>query len=256
MKKLLVALICFTALPAFAQQFDDLTKDDVENVSKEFGVNFSHTAVAAPETDGLWGVEIGVVGGKAPSPELKDVVEKSGGDGSDFANLYHAGVIARAHFPFDLFFELNILPETEISDVTVSNRSFGLGWNAGGFFSLPLDVALGANRSSSEISFEQTTPVASDIKLETTTTVYWLGVSKTFAFVTPYLKAGTAKLDGDLSATASIFTFTAAQKENVSLSGGYLAGGLNLQFFFLKLGFEASQTIGVKRLSGKLSFDF
>lgn len=256
MKKLLLALICFTALPALAQQFDNLTKDDVENVSKEFGVNFSHTTVAAPETDGVWGIEVGVVAGKAPSPELKDVVQNSGGDGSDFANLYHAGIIARAHFPLDLFVELNILPETEISDVTVSNRSWGLGWNAGGYFGIPLDVALGVNRASSEISFKQTQPVASNIKLETTTTVYWVGVSKTFVFFTPYFKVGTASLDGDLSATASIFTYTASQKEDVSLSGGYLAGGLNLQVFFLKLGFEASQTMGVKRVSGKLSFDF
>ena len=58
MKKSLALLASVLSFSEFAAdpQFADISKKDVENVSKEFGTNFAHTAVAAPETDGLWSV--------------------------------------------------------------------------------------------------------------------------------------------------------------------------------------------------------
>lgn len=252
---LALALITTSAL-ASGPQFNNLSKSDVENIAKEFSANFAHTGVSAPETDGVWGLEVGLVAGKTASPKLEDVVEDSGGDGSDVEALYHAGVMARAHFPFDLFAEINLLPEKEISDITIKNTSFEVGWNAGAFFGLPLDLAVGINVANSEMSFKQTTPVVSETTLESKTRVMWVGVSKTLLFFTPYLKVGTASADADLEATGSILGYTADQEESVTNSGSYLALGANLQFAFLKLGFEASTIMGVKRASGKLSFDF
>lgn len=257
MKYFLSLALAALSINAFANapQFDDLSKSDVENIAREFSANFAHTGVSAPETDGLWGVEVGIIAGKSKSPDLADVIDASGGDGDDFESLYHAGVMARAHFPFDLFAEISLLPEKEISDVKVKNTTFEIGWNAGGFFSLPVDLAVGLNMAKSDISFKQTQPVASDISLESKTTMAWIGVSKTFLFVTPYLKIGTVKSDSDVKATASIFEYTSNQKETVDNSGGYVALGANLQFAFLKLGFEASQIMSVKRASAKISFD-
>ena len=258
MKKFLPFVLAVLSFSAFANgpQFDNLSKSDIENISKEFGANFAHTGVSAPETDGLWGVEVGLAAGKTASPKLADIIDENGGDGSDFESVYHAGLQARVHAPFDIFAEITMLPERDISDVTIKSNSFELGWNAGAFFGLPLDLALGLNRSSSEISFSQTQPVNSDISLENKTTMMWLGVSKTFLFITPYVKFGTAKAESDFASTASIFTYTSDLKESVENSGSYLALGANLQFFFMKLGAEASTIMGVKRVSGKLSFDF
>lgn len=265
MKKSLCALTLCLSFSAFADQpqFNNLSKDDVKDVSKEFGANFAHTSVAAPETDGLWGVEVGVVGGTSKSPNFSDVVEASGGKGDDFKSIYHAGLMARAHFPFDLFAEVTYLPEQEISDVKVNSKSFGVGWNLGGFFSLPFDLAVGADYGNGEVNFHQeqngSTP-ESDITLETKTTVYWAGVSKTFGFFTPYVKVGSSRIEGDLTAkgTASILNYqvSATAKENVALSGGFFSVGANLQFFFVKLGIEGSQIQDTRRVSGKLSFDF
>lgn len=259
MKKFLPLSLMLFATSAFAQdiQFDNLSKSDVENVSREFAATFSHTGVSAPETDGLWGVEVGVIAGQSKSPDLKDVIDASGGKGSDFKNLYHAGVMARAHFPFDIFAELTILPERDFDDVTVSNKSFELGWNAGGFFNLPLDLAVAVNRTNSEISFKQEiSNVDNKIDLETITTMYWIGVSKTFLFVTPYLKIGRAKTDADLKSTVSVLQGSTDTKISSDPSGGYLALGANLQFAFFKLGAEFSQIMDVKRTSAKISFDF
>jgi hypothetical protein len=259
MKKLFVALSLFASMSAQAAslQFSNLSKEDIKDITREFGANFSHTVVAAPETDGAWGVEVGLVAGRTATPDLEKIVERSGGDGSDFENLFHAGLIGRVHLPFEIFAELSLLPEQDFDDVAVKNNSFGLGWNAGGFFGLPVDVAVGFGRANGEISFTQTSPTPSTITLETTTTNYWVGVSKTFVFFTPYLKVGATSIEGDLSATASIFGFTTSTKQHVdSMSGNFLTAGANFQLGFLKLGVEAAQVADVKRVSGKLSFDF
>lgn len=250
-----LVLVSASALAA-GPQFNNLSKSDVEDVSREFSANFSHTGVSAPETDGLWGIEVGVVGGKTASPDLKDVVDASGGDGSDVSSLYHGGAMARAHFPLELFVELTVLPERTISDVTVKNTSYEIGWNAGGFFSLPLDLAVGLNFANSEMSFKQTTPVVSDTSLKSKTRILWVGASKSFWFFTPYVKFGAVSADSDLKATGSILIYSSSQDESVTNTGSYLALGANLQFAFLKLGAEVSQIMGVKRSSAKLSFDF
>lgn len=264
MKKLLfLATLSTLSFSAFSQdiQFENLSKTQVENVAREFSGNFSHTGVSAPETDGLWGVEVGVVGGQSKSPDLADVVDASGGDGKDFEKLYHVGLQVRAHFPFDLFAEVTILPEQEFDPVTVKNTTMEIGWNFGGFFGWPLDVAIGVNRANSEISFTQdpTGSIVSeaDISLESKTTIMWVGVSKTFLFVTPYVKFGKAKADSEVDATADIFGFpgptTSYEVEN---EGNYFAAGANLQFAFLKLGGEISKIMDVSRASAKVSFDF
>lgn len=265
MKKFLVPLAAsLVSLSAFADpQFSDITKKDVENVSKEMGTNFAHTAVAAPETDGAWGIEVGVVGGQTKTPKFADVVDASGGSGKDFKTVYHAAAVARVHLPFDVFAEVGYLPEQKISDVKIKNQSFGVGWNAGGFFNWPLDVAIGYDHSSADIKFHQeqdltTSPVTpqANIKLKTTTDVMWLGVSKSFVFVTPYAKIGKSSIDGDLKADANIFNVGGQTAQKVSMDGNYVALGVNFQLTIIKLGAEWTQIQGVQRLSGKLSFDF
>lgn len=260
MKKSLLAFSLVMSFSAMAftngPQLDDISKQDVENISREFGANFSHTVVAAPETDGLWGLEFGLIGGQTAAPKFKEIVGRSGGDSSDFKNIYHAGIFARAHFPLDLFAEINLLPEQEISDVKIQNRSIGLGWNVGRFLNLPLDIAIGVGRANSDISFKQTTPLPANIELQTVSTNAWVGVSKSFIFVTPYVKFGRSTIDGDLTATANIFNVSGQRKQSVTTTGGYMAAGANFQLFFFKLGAEFTQVQEVKRYSAKLSFDF
>lgn len=258
MKKLIISFSFFAAISAqAAPQFSNLSKEDVKDIVREFGANFSHTTVSAPETNGLWGVEVGIAAGKTTTPDLKRIVENSGGDGSDVESIYHAGLIGRAHFPLELFAEINLLPEQEFDDITVKNTSFGLGWNAGRFLGLPLDLAIGLGRAKGEMSFTQTSPTPSTITLETTTTNYWIGASKTFLIVTPYIKLGSSSVEGDLSGTASVLGYTASTKQHVeSMSGNFFVVGANLDLALLKLGVEASEVMGVKRYTGKISFSF
>jgi hypothetical protein len=258
MKKLLSLALGLLTANAFAggPQFNNLTKSDVENISKEFSANFSHTGVSAPETDGLWGVEVGVVAGKTASPDLKDVVDASSGNGSDAASLYHAGAMARVHIPGEIFAEVNLLPEQTLSDISVKNTSYEIGWNAGGFFNLPIDVAIAANMANSAFSIKQTSPVTSTTTIDSSTRIYWIGLSKTLFIFTPYVKFGSVSSDTDLAATGNILGYNATEKDSVTNSGGYLAFGGNVTLGFLKLGAEFSKIMGVSRTSGKISFDF
>lgn len=263
MKKFLVPLaLTLFSFNTFADpQFSDISKKDVEDVSKEMGTNFAHTVVAAPETDGAWGIEVGVIGGQTQSPKFSDVVDASGGDGKDFKSVYHAAAAARVHVPFDIFVEASYLPEQSLSDVKVKSQSFGVGWNAGAFFGWFMDVAVGYDHATSQLKFHQdqdvatTTPEA-NIKLDTTTDVMWIGISKSFVFVTPYAKFGRSSIDGDLKADANIFNVGGQTAQKVSMDGNFLALGVNFQLTIIKLGAEFSQLQGVQRLSGKLSFDF
>lgn len=258
MKKLLPLALALLTTTAFAQdiQFDDLSKDDVENVSREFAGNFAHTGVSAPETNGMWGVEFGLVAGQAKTPDLKDVIDASGGDGSQFDTIYHAGAQARVHL-WQAFAEVVILPERDIEEVSVSNNSIEIGWNLGGTFHWPVDVAIAASRTNSEINFKQEiSGVDNKINLETQTTMYWIGVSKTFWLVTPYVKFGKANAEADLKSDSNILTYSASTKESVDVDGGYYALGANLELGFIKFGAEVSKVMDVSRASGKISFDF
>jgi hypothetical protein len=270
MKKLLFILALVPGM-AIAQspELPDLSKGQLKDIANEFAMNFSHTAVAAPSTTGLWGVEVGLVAGQTGSPKLRKTLNDAGEDGNDFKNLYHAGLMARVHLPFEIFAELTLLPERKISDVNVSARSFAAGWNFGSHFNWPIDLAVGANMSTSAIDFKQTiqnastlnNPVDSTVELDSTTRVYWLGASKTFLFFTPYAKVGVAQSESDVAvktATGSgtIFSFSNSQKETVSTSGGFFAVGANLQFLFTRYGVEYSSSAGVNRLSAKFSLSF
>lgn len=261
MKKTLFALSLFSSLSAYSNdvQLNNITKDDIEKFTTEFGVNFSHTAVAAPETDGAWGVEIGIVGGTTEAPSFSEAVSDSGGKGSDLKNLFNAGAMARVHLPFELFVEATLLPEQKVSDVKLKSNTYAVGWNFGRSLGLPFDLAVGYNYGSGELNFKQdaTDDVpAAEVKLDAQTSVYWVGVSKSIFVFTPYAKVGTSHIKGDLDASADIFGFTSEKNHSTDNSGSYFAAGLNLELLFMKFGVETSQTNNVKRVSGKITLDF
>lgn len=267
MKKLFLCAGLLASLTAQASTptLQDLSKKQVEEVANEFAMNFSHTVVSAPETSGLWGIEVGFLAGQTGSPKLSDVVDDAGEDGSDFKNIYHAGLLMRAHFPYEIFLEASLLPERKISEVNVSSRSFGLGWNFGSFFSLPLDLAIGTSLSASKIKFKQDTtfmgnPTPTTISVDSSTHTYWIGASKTFLFFTPYVKLGLIGSDSKVksSVAGTVFGQDIAGKKSVDVdsSGNYWALGANFDFAFFKFGVETSRQSDVSRSSAKISVDF
>lgn len=269
MKKNIVAVgLLLSSLTAYGDaRLEELSKKDVENVSKEFATNFTHTISSAPSTNGLWGVEFGLVASTMSSPKLKDVIQASGGDGKDFESLYSGGGFLRIHVPFELFLESSILPTLKAADVEVGNFTFALGWNAGSFFNLPFDLAFGYDVSNGETSFSQTVrdtitslEGTAKVKLETRTQKAWVGVSKKILVFTPYAKIGVVNMDSDLSANASVnfdfLDYSSSQKESVKKSSTYWAVGLQTDLSVLSIGVEAMSALGNNRYAAKFGFSF
>lgn len=261
MKKTLFVFALLTSFSSYSNdvQLNNITQDDIEKFTTEFGVNFSHTAVAAPETDGVWGLEIGIVGGSTEAPSFSKAVNESGGKGSDLKNLFNAGAMARVHLPFEIFVEATLLPEQKVSDVKLKSNTYAVGWNFGRSLGLPFDLAAGYNYGSGELNFKQdaTDDVpAAEVKLDAQTSVYWVGLSKSIFIFTPYVKVGTSTIKGDLDASADIFGFSSETKHSTNNSGSYFAAGLNLELLLLKFGLETSQTNDIRRVSGKITLDF
>lgn len=268
--KLVIALLLTFATAAFAvdPNLNQVSKGDLIRIGNEIAVNFAHTAVAAPETEGDWGIEVGVVGGYARSPHLSDTIDDNGGDGSQFTKIPHGGVMARAHFVYDLFVEATYFPKRTFSDLEVGSKSAGIGWNAGRHFGLPLDLAIGVQGSASDLNFSQVinnsstgnTDVNSDIKFHGISRSVYVAVSKNFLFVTPYAKVGTMHTNSDVKIDASgggtIFTFSDSQKQMVTTNGSYFALGANLQFFFMRIGLEVSRANQVSAGTAKLAVAF
>lgn len=268
MKKLLLAVSLLTSFSVFAAdvKLQDLSKKDVEEVTKEFSSNFTHTIATAPSTDGLWGVEFGVTASTTSSPKLGKVIDNSGGKGDDFESLYNGGGYLRIHVPFELFFETSILPKTEIADVKFNNTTFAVGWNAGRALGLPLDVVAGYDVANGEIAFSQTLSIGgggtgtSDISLESSTQKAWVGVSKKILVFTPYAKVGVINMKSTLKATGSaaneVFNFTSESEQTVRKSSTYWAAGLQADLAILSVGVEAMSILGNTRYAAKLGFSF
>ena len=237
----------------------NLTKSQVEDVAKEIAVDLNHTSVAAPSTNGFFGVEVGLVGSRTKTPHLADRIDDAGGTGSDFNQIYGGGLIVRGHFPLDLFVELSMLPTYKTSSLEVKSSGFSAGWNMGGFFNWPIDLAFGADFSRSKLNFDQTiASVDSNIGVRNSSRTLWVGVSKTFLIVTPYAKFGAFSTDSDVKqdGTSTTFTYTTSSTSSVSSTGAYGALGVNVQILLFRLGIEGSRTAGVSKGSAKFSFAF
>lgn len=268
MKKQLIALsLLVSSFSALASdiKLEQLSKKEVKDVSKEFATNFTHSIATAPSTDGLWGVEFGVTASTMSSPKLSKVVDNSGGDGKDFETLYSGAGFLRFHVPFELFFETSVLPKSKIADVEFNNTTFAVGWNAGRFFNLPLDLTAGYDVANGEVSFSQTldvmgVPANTDISLESATQKAWLGASKKFLVFTPYAKVGVINMKSTLKATGTaaseVFNYTSSQKETVKESSTYLAAGVQVDLTILSIGVEAMSALGNTRYAAKLGFSF
>jgi hypothetical protein len=266
---IMMMVLCSFNLYAQTPEIDDLSKGDLKDIATEFSANFAHTTVSAPHTKGIFGFEVGLIAGLTNTSKLADLVKEQGGESDDFKRMPHAGLMARVHIPMQFFVEATMLPKFEVSDVEVSNMSLGGGWNMGRFLNWPLDVSFAVEMSKSELGYEQVinntstgnTDVNADISFKSSTTTYWVGFSKRFIFVTPYLKVGGAKMDSDIEidtagGTGTIFAFSTGQSASADNTGGYFAVGANIHLLFMNLGFEASKIMDIGRATGKLSFEF
>lgn len=262
MKRYLSLFLLFSSQAFSGITLNNLSQSDVNNVSKEFAADFTHTIVAPASTYGkIFGFEAGLVGGAAKTPNIQALVQKVD-PSSNISSIPSAGLVGGVSIPLGLTAELNLVPKIKGSNVEFQNASGAIKFTPTSLIpNAPFDLALRVHGGSSKFSYNS---VISGVNAQTSwknkTTGYNIELSKKLLFIEPYAGFGQVKATTDIGVTAttnvSIFTFTSANNYSASNSGSHIYGGLNLNLFLFKLGAEYSRIMGTTKYMGKLSFYF
>jgi hypothetical protein len=265
--KRLIVLLCFLTTPfIFAEgpSFDDITNNDLDNISKEFSANFVHRAVSPASTLGdIFGFEVGIIAGVTDAPDIAAITQREDPTNSDpFDKIAHAGLYGSVSVPFSLTAELVLLPEREIGDVTLSHTSFGLKWTFSDMLPIPLiDLALKGHFSTSEMSFSDTVDsVNTTVTLDNTTYGVSVLASANLLVFEPFAGVGYITRETDLGATGSaqIFdtTFSASQSASVDGSSGQFFAGVQVNLLLMKIAAQYENVFGTSVTSAKLTIGF
>ncbi len=264
MKKLTLTLMTTITFisQAWAQpSFDNLTKEDLDNISKEFSANFVHKSGsgAAPLGD-IFGFEVGILVAATQTPEISKISEREGGDAID--SLYNAGIAGAISIPFGLTAEALILPEQTISGMSISNQSLALKWTFSKTFGIPIvDLAAKAHMSSTKIDYSDTVDgVDTNVELENSTSGFTILASKNFFLIEPFIGLGQVTRDTSLSATGSAVLFNAdyssSSKESVSGSSGQFIAGAQLNLGLIGIAGQYENVFDTSVISVRLTFGF
>jgi hypothetical protein len=262
MFKAMIAGLLFPAFALAAPSFTSLSEADFENISKELSGNFMHHSVQGASSLGkIFGFELGLVAGQQAVPKINEIVVRSGG--SEFKNLYHAGLLGVLSVPLGFTGEIVMVPKTTASDASVEMNSMALKWTANESLAfLPINVALRYFMSTSKFSFKQTISSA-DATVENTGSVSGLQilVSPSLPLLEPYAGIGMVSGKNKLAVTGTVGnifagTFTSSQSAEKTVSSTQFLVGLHANLLLAKLGLEYSTAFGASAYTAKLAFGF
>lgn len=263
MNAIVSLLVTFLISPVFATpSMTNISEEDFKNISKEMSANFTHNSMmGASKLGTILGFQVGLVAAQTASPKLDEISKRSGG--SEFPNLYNAGLLGVLGIPFGVSFEAAIVPKIESSGANLSSTSLALKWNINDVIPvLPVNLALRGVYSTSKFSFSQTVlAMPSTVDNKTTVTGIQLLFSPMFPVIEPYIGVGLLNGSNELSVTGTpgtIFdpTFSISQSEKKSVSSTQFILGVEASLLVLKLGAEYSQSFGTSRYGIKLAFGF
>lgn len=248
--------------------FEDISKSDLETITKEFSSNFSFTSVSPASSLGeVFGLEIGIIGGASKVPGIEGIVRKAE-PAAQVDYVPHGTILIAASFPMGLGLELNYLPSIDQSELKFENKAFAVRWSlTSGFIKKSsFDFALKVHMAESKLGFTQlvSNPVPTQTEVEFSSTTYGVMglLSKEFLFFEPYLGMGWITVDGGLRVEASdgsgFFdpSFTIGNSAKLKDSGIQYFGGFNLNLFILRIGIEAGKIFDTTKYAAKMSVAF
>jgi hypothetical protein len=259
----------FSAVPSL----NNLTVGDYDKIVREFSANFSYSSVTpASSLGGVWGFEIGAVGGLTKSPELLTLVKKTGSS-YDQDKLPHGGALVRVGAPFGLTGELVIFPKMKISDLSIGQYGGAAQWTITDLFLTDFPVTMAVKGFFSKTSMDYTQslnnsttgnqPVDATITYDDTLLGAQFLVSKSFLVFEPYVGLGYVRSTGDLSVSAVLApnaSLFPGQGVGNSISSkptsSQLLAGLDIRLAVFSLGAEYQRAFGTDTVNGRLSFRF
>lgn len=267
----LAAALCPAVSRADTPSFTNITPGEFDNIVRELSANFAYSSqTPASSLGGLWGFELGLVGGITKTPEILNIVKKA--DPAFKEDKFpHAGVLARVGAPFGLTAEAVILPKISVSDLDLSQYGGAVMWTVTDVFfkQLPVNVAVKGYLNKTKLSFKQAVQrqgfagtVNGRITFDDTNLGGQLLVSKRLSVFEPYVGVGYAKSSGELSVTTDDINYmgtifsTGGQSGKSKPSSAQLLAGVDVRLLFISLGAEYQRSFGTDSLSGRLSFRF
>ncbi|MCB9062644.1 MAG: hypothetical protein H6622_14060 [Halobacteriovoraceae bacterium] len=234
----------------------NLTESDATKVLNDVNTSFVPTTVSGASSLGtIFGFQIGAVGGLSDAPNIKSLTSSAGGQKFDQLPILNA--LIQLHGPFGLGVDVNILP-IDVGDFKYDYFNLGLKWTFTDVFTaIPFNIKLKLDFASGELQYTETeSSLTSKVTLQSDIQQYSLVFSKKLIFIEPYFGLGYVNADSTIkySGTASILSF--ATSYNKSDSDLNIFGGIELDLFVMRLGFEYGSVFGNSRLIGKLSFGF
>lgn len=272
-----IAVLAATLIPAHGYSadlsLDNLTLGDYDKIVKEFSANFAYSSVTpASSLGGLWGFELGVVGGLTKSPELLTLVKRSSAS-YDQESLPHGGALLRIGAPLGLTGEALVFPKMKISDLNIGQYGGALMWTMTDVFltDFPVTMAVKGFYTKTSMDYAQrinnsstgNQPVDATIEFDDSLYGAQFLVSRKFLVFEPYVGLGYVKSKGDLSVSAALAPnatiFPGQGIGNTATSkpsSTQLMAGLDVRLAFLALGGEFQKSFGTSSLTGRLSFRF
>jgi hypothetical protein len=241
-------------------QFTNLSDDDMKDITKELGANFTHNSMMPASKMGtIFGFQVGLVGAQTATPKIHDIISNSGGSGVN--DLYNAGVMGAIGIPFGVSFEAVIMPTLKKDDSSMKANSFAVKFNINDVIPvLPVNLALRGFLSDAEFYFHQTI-AGTNAKIDNTTNVS--GVQLLFSpqlpLVEPYIGVGLLSAKDKLEVsdtTGTVFAGTSSQDQSKTVSGTQFLAGIELNLVLFKLGAEYSNAFNTSRYGAKLAFGF
>ncbi len=272
----LLAVLAPVASSAATFTLDNINLSDFDSLVNEFSANSQYTSVAPASSLGMWGFEVGVVGGMTKAPDTKALVSRNGG--GSFPDLYHAGGLFRLGVPFGITAEGMFLPKIKVSSVKLGRWAIAAQWtmtdNVLDFIkeTVPLNIAIKGYYTKTTLDYSQTitnastanVPVNANIDFGNSLYGFQALTSYKILVFEPFVGIGWTKAKGKLNIDAagsvtilntSVFG-TAAKSAESSPSSAQILAGTDVQLAFFSLGAEWERAFGKNSYTGRLSFRF
>jgi len=261
-------------LGASADTFNlnNLDLGDFNALINEFSANSQYSTATPPSSlGGLWGFELGVVGGVTKAPDTLALVQRSSPTTSLKDNLYHAGALARVGLPYGLTGELLYIPKVKISEAKLGRWGIGAQWTLTDTVldDLPVNLAVKGYYTKTTLDYSQNITssgitVPANIALDNHLWGLLAMVGYKIFVLEPYVGLGYTKAKGtitvDAAGTATIFNSTVfgagTKSVDSSPSSSQILAGLDFRLAFFSLGAEWERAFGKNSYTGRLSFRF
>lgn len=258
------AAVSFWGTQSFAQSIplQGLDKDEFGRLVGDFSAVTAHSSVSGASPLGsIFGFEVGVVGGVANTPEVNKLVHDADPNAAAVNRLPNATALGVLTVPLGITVEAGLLPKIGSNDFKFGNFSLAAKWTFSELLELPLNLAVKAQFTKTQLEFKSTTSgVDTKFNFDNTITGLTLLASKDLGLIEPYAGLGILNADGKLSVTGSSTVFdpslTQSQSATAKKSGTTFLAGVELKLLVVKFGVEYASLFKTSRYLGKVSFYF